>query len=177
MGLGFLFEKKVLARLKKRTIFAIMFCYENKLVFPIYVSNQKFENSVDLLLIIDEDKSHYVYIKDFDRFMFHKTKNKNKKYFCKSCLQYFSGKNVLTNHKEVCLSINGAQSVRLEKETIEFKNYFKQIPVPFKIYADFEYNLKSVENYEGSYSKNIKITFLVVLFTNLFVLMINLPSQ
>ena len=59
---------------------------------------------------------------------------------------------MLTKHKEVCLSINGAQSVRLEKGTIEFKNYFKQIPVPFKIYADFECNLESVESYEGSYS-------------------------
>ena len=72
---------------------------------------------MDLLLIIDGDKSHYVYIKDFDRFFFHKTKNKNKKYFCKSSLQCFSRKNVLTEHKEVCLSINGAQSVRLEKGT------------------------------------------------------------
>ena len=85
--------------------------------------------------------------------MFHKTKNKNKKYFFKSYLQCFSCKNVLTKDKEVCLSINGAQSIRLEKGTIEFKNYFKQIPVPFKIYADFECNLKSVESYEGSYSK------------------------
>ena len=60
---------------------------------------------------------------------------------------------MLTEHKEVCLSINGAQSVRLEKGTIEFKNYFKQIPVPFKIYADFECNLRGVESYEGSYTK------------------------
>ena len=44
---------------------------------------------------------------------------------------------MLTEHKEVCLSITGAQSVRLRKGTIEFKNYLKQIPVPFKIYADF----------------------------------------
>ena len=51
------------------------------------------------------------------------------------------------------MSINGAQSARLEKGTIKFKNYFKQIPVPFKIYADFECNLESVESYEGSYSK------------------------
>ena len=108
---------------------------------------------MDLLLVTDGDKSHYVYIKDFSTFMFHKTKNKNKKYFCKSCLQCFSSKNVLTEHKEVCLSINGAQSVRLEKGTIEFKNYFKQIPVPFKIYADFECNLRGVESYEGSYTK------------------------
>ena len=80
-------------------------------------------------------------------------------------------------HKEVCLIINGAQSVRLEKGTIEFKNYFKQILVPFKIYADFECNLKSAESYECSYSKNIKITFLVVLLRNLFLLMINLQLQ
>ena len=55
--------------------------------------------------------------------------------------------------KKVCLSINGTQSVRLDKRTIDFKNYFKQIPVPFIIYADFECNLKTVESYEGSYSK------------------------
>ena len=45
--------------------------------------------------------------------------------------------------KKVCLSINGTQSVRLDKRTIDFKNYFKQIPVPFIIYADFECNLKT----------------------------------
>ena len=44
-------------------------------------------------------------------------------------------------HKEDCLSINGKQSVKLEEGTIKFENYFKQIPVPFKIYADFECNL------------------------------------
>ena len=102
---------------------------------------------MDLWLVIYENKSHYVYIKDFKRFMFHKTKYKSKKYFCKSCLQCFSSINVSIEHKEVCLSINGAQSVRLEKGAIELKNYFKQIPVPFKIYADFECNLKSVESY------------------------------
>ena len=146
-----------------------VFCYENKLTFPIYISHQKFENSINLLIVIDENKSHYVYIKDSNRLMFNKTKNKNKKYFSKSCLQCFSSKNVLTEHKEVCLSINGAQSVRLEKGTIEFKNYFKQIPVTFKIYVYFVCHLKSVESYEGSYSK--------VLLTSLFVLMMNLLSQ
>ena len=161
----------------KSNICIDVFCYENKLTFPIYVSDQKFENSMDLLLVIDENKSHYTYIKYFNRFMFHKTKNKNKKYFCISCLQYFSSKSVLTEHKNVCLSIIGAQFVRLEIGTTEFKNYFKQIAVPFKVYADFECNLKSVESYEDSYAKNIKITFLVALLTKLFVLMINLSSH
>ena len=92
-----------------------MFCYENEMVFPIYVSNKKFENSMDLLLLIDDDKSHYVYIKDFNTFMFHKTKNENKKWFCRSCLQCFISENVLINHTEDCLSINGKQSVNLKK--------------------------------------------------------------
>ena len=58
----------------------------------------------------------------------------------------------MTEHK-VCLSINSAQSVRLGKGTTEFKNFLQQMPVTFKIYADFECNLESVEHYEGSYSK------------------------
>ena len=57
---------------------------------------------MDLLLIFDGDKLDYVYIKDFDKFMFHKTKHKNKIYFCKCCLQRLSSKKVLTNHKKIC---------------------------------------------------------------------------
>ena len=37
----------------------------------------------------------------FTKFMFHKTKNKNKKQFCKSSLHCFSRKNVLTEHKSL----------------------------------------------------------------------------
>ena len=53
----------------KSNICINMFGYENGLVFPIYVSSQKFEDSMDLLLLIDGDRSHYVYIKDFNRFV------------------------------------------------------------------------------------------------------------
>ena len=66
-----------------------------------------------------------MYIKDFDRFMFHKIKNKNKKWFCKSCFQCFSSENVLIKHKEDCFRINDKQSEKLEEGTIEFENYSK----------------------------------------------------
>ena len=59
-------------------------------------------------------------------FCFIKQRIRRKKYFYKSCLQSFSIKNVLTEHKEVVLSINGAHSVRLEKGTIEFKKLFQK---------------------------------------------------
>ena len=45
-----------------------IFCYEDELVFPKYILDQKFEKSMDLLFVTGGDKSNYVYIKDFDRF-------------------------------------------------------------------------------------------------------------
>ena len=153
-GIEFSVQEKDFKKVEvQNNICVNVFGHENKLVFSIYISDQTFKNSIDLLLLIDNDKSHYVYIKDFNTFMFYKTKNKNKKWFCKSCLQCFSSENVLTKHKEDCLSINGQQSINLEKGSIKFKNYFKQLPVPFKIYADFECHLKNVECCEGTYIK------------------------
>ena len=61
---------------------------------------------------------------------------------------------MLIKHKENCLRINDKQSAKLEKRRIEFENHFKQIPFPFKNYADFECNLRGVECYEGFYTKN-----------------------
>ena len=56
--------------------------------------------------------------------MCHKTKNKNKKYFRKCCLQCFSIEKVLIEHKENCLTINGKPSVKLKSGSISFENYF-----------------------------------------------------
>ena len=63
-----------------------VFCYENKIVYPVYLSDQCFGDSIDLLLISNGFINHYVYIKDFNRLMFNKNKRKNKKWFCKACL-------------------------------------------------------------------------------------------
>ena len=122
------------------------FCYENKVVYPAYLSNQCFNDVLDLLLISSNFTNHYVYIKDFNRLMFNKMRHKGKKYFRKSCLQCFSSEIMLGSHKKGCLLINGGQNVKLEKVFIEFKKFNRQIPVPFKIYANFECLLKSVDS-------------------------------
>ena len=81
-GVEFPVREKLFSKSEtKNNICISVYCYGNKLTFPIYISNQEFQNSIDLLLATDENKSHYEYIKDFDRFMFHKTKNKNKNTF------------------------------------------------------------------------------------------------
>ena len=68
--------------------------------------------------------------------MFNKTKHTGKKYFCINCLQCFSNEKILSEHKKDCLVINGKQNVKLESGFISFKNYSRQIPVPFKTYGD-----------------------------------------
>ena len=60
-----------------------VFCYENKVVCLVYLSNPCFNDSMDLLLISDNFVSHYVYIKDFNKLMCNKTKHKGKSTFVK----------------------------------------------------------------------------------------------
>ena len=45
------------------------------------------------------------------------------------------------------------QSVDVEDGIIKFENDSNQLSVPFKIYADFECNLKDIEIYEGFCTK------------------------
>ena len=101
-GLNFLSLKKIIVRLKKiKNICVSVFCYENYLVCPVYVSNEKFKNCMDLLFITDENKPHYVYIKNFNRLMCNKTKDNNKTHFCRYFLQCFTSERVLIKHKKI----------------------------------------------------------------------------
>ena len=65
----------------KNKIYNPVFFYENELTFPVYISDQKFKNCMDFWLITNENKSHYIYIKNFNRFICDETKHKNKKTF------------------------------------------------------------------------------------------------
>ena len=55
-----------------------VFGYENK-VYPLHISKKPYNQTLNLLLIIEKDKSHYVFIKDLNRLMFSRTKHKIKK--------------------------------------------------------------------------------------------------
>ena len=81
-GIDFSVQEKDFNKIEvKNNIFINVFGYENRLIYLIFISDQKFEDSMNLLLAIDDDKSHYVYIKDFNRFMFRKQKIKTKNGF------------------------------------------------------------------------------------------------
>ena len=62
----------------------------------------------------------------------------------------------MIEHKENCLVVNGKQSKIKKMAPISFKNYFKQLPSPLKMFADFECALKEVKSSDknnGSYTE------------------------
>ena len=103
-------------------------------------------------MITENDRSHYGFIKGFKRLMLSTTKHKDNKHFGMHCLQNGTTKEVLSNHKKQFLSIHGCQAVNYESETIKFINHNKQIPIPFKIYANTECFLKITNFYKGEYT-------------------------
>ena len=52
----------------------------------------------------------------------------------------------MPSHKGDFLKINIKHSLKLKSGSIKFKNLFKQLSIPFKIYADFEFNLKKIHS-------------------------------
>ena len=105
-----------------------VFGYENKQPYPLRISKEKFEDHMELLLISEDMNNHFVYIKDFNRFMFNQTKHKNKKHFCMHCLQCFSTRDVLDRHKLNCIVINGEQATRMpskDNNILKYNHYQK----------------------------------------------------
>ena len=134
-----------------------VFGYENKEPYPIYVSKEKYENHMELLLITKNENKHYVLIKDFNKFMYNQTKHKERKHFCMYCLQCFSSDRVLNNHKENCIQVNGTQAIKMpdkDNNILKFNNFHKQQPVPFVIYADFEAITEKVQGCQQDGNKS-----------------------
>ena len=94
-------------------------------------------------------------------------KHRNKKRFCRYCLQCFSSEKVLVEHIKICLKVNGKQSIKLRNGLIKFNNRYKHLAVSFKIYADSESVFKRVQKtnrdgnafYTKKYQEHIPCSF------------------
>ena len=131
--------------------------YERAVV-PYHISGQPTEMPrINLLLLHDkQDNYHYCWIKHLSRLLFDQNKHKGKTYFCDRCLYGFSREDLLINHKDECYGINDrATKIQMPApgEKIKFKNYHKQMQVPFVIYADFESIIKPYQAAAGDKSE------------------------
>ena len=102
---------------------------------------------VNLMIIEDNEKSHYVAKKSLGRLLSKiNSKHKTSQHFCNNCLQRFPEERSRDEHYAYCRS---NESVRIEMPTknpiVEYSNGQHQFKVPFVMYADFESILEPIQ--------------------------------
>ena len=128
---------------------------DSKKAYPLCISKKSNWQVLNVLLLSNGEKDHYVFINDIKKLLSLQLiiKIKVKKHICFPCLLNFTREDVLTNHKKGCLEINGDQAAEYEEGITKFSNYEKQLPIPFKIYADTECSLKNIDYQVSEHTK------------------------
>ena len=133
---------------KNNNISINVFGYDEiDLIYPLYRTKQVKQVHVNLLLFMDEEKSHYCLIRNFSRLMAHRSAHTSKAYYCYNCLHGFTTQLRLDKHVELCYQQRAQKIVFPEKDkTVKFQSVKKQLRVPFVIYADFECYTEKIAN-------------------------------
>ena len=122
-------------------VFALEDQKDKQSLYPVYISDSKSENIVDLLYVEENENTHYCLIKDLDSFLYNK--NNHKQHICRNCLQGFRRQETLEKHKIICLNHDHCKIKMPEKKDnniLKFKNHHFKNRLPFVIYSDFESN-------------------------------------
>ena len=115
-------------------------------ISPLYISDMTMGKHVDLLHFGTEDKSHYAYIKDFNRLMCNG--NDQPTWYCRRCLHRFWVKDKYDEHiLRDCKDMNAVQVTLPSplKAKLEFTKYSKQLAAPFYIVFDLESILQPID--------------------------------
>lgn len=130
--------------------------YEDDELFPVYISKEKKENHVNLLLISNHERQHYCYIKNLSRLLNGLSRHHGISFHCTYCLHGFTRRDLLDKHEPICGRYK-PQKIYLPKDEnryLSFTDVSKQLKVPFVIYADFESIIVKTDNPkpDGDYS-------------------------
>ena len=119
----------------------VFYADDNMIIHHLRSAERDCKNTIDLFFYEEDGVSHYTLIKNFLRLIrSQKTRSNNGKIFiCKRCFCHFTKEELLDKHIEYC-SNNATVIVEMPKPNtmLDFKNYYKQLSVPFVVYADFE---------------------------------------
>ena len=139
-GIDFPVKREDIAKFERQNNISItLFGYEDKQLFPIYVSQHGSKIHIDLLLFSDEHTSHYVWVKNRNRLLA-STKKHHGHHFCPFCFHGYTKKSLLDEHLPYC-GINGPQRIQLPRDDdklLNYKDVRKQMKAPAIIVADFE---------------------------------------
>ena len=74
------------------------------------------DKHVDILLIDEGEKKHYVFVKDFNIFMYDHVLYHRRKHFCCYCLEAFRIAEKLKCHIKDFFKFNGQQTTKMPKK-------------------------------------------------------------
>ena len=126
-----------------------VFSNNDKTIYPLREVKKDCKNTIDLFLYEEDGKFHYSLIKNFPRLIRSQitTRTDEPIQICKRCFCHFTKPELLDKHIKYCYS-NNSSFVKMPKPgtSLHFKNYYKQLPVPFTVYADFECITKTMSS-------------------------------
>ena len=139
-------------------------------VYPLKISRcTGCEHDITLLLIKDEEKSHYCLVKNLSALLQSQINNhKGIRNICLNCFNGFNTPDSLNKHKEYCYNNECVKIVMPQQGTfLRFKNFLHSEKAPFAVYADFESLIKPMDNcnpdpnksYTKKYQKHEPISF------------------
>ena len=118
-----------------------VFSVDGKTIYPLREVKKDCKNTIDLFLYEEDGKFHYSLIKNFSRHIRSQITSRTDEpiQICKRCFCHFTKTELLDKHIKYCSS-NKTAFVKMPKPNtfLHFKNYYKQLPIPFVVYADFE---------------------------------------
>ncbi|XP_058980338.1 uncharacterized protein LOC131803264 [Musca domestica] len=144
-----------------------VFGYDKEVVGPLYHTKAEKANHVNLILLAEADKAHFILVKHVSRLIRSQlTTNRRKISICNSCFYCTPREDLMIIHKKYCSRVV-TKMPTVEESILEFKNFRKQMDVPFVIYADFECVLETViaggerikKHIPCAYGFNIKCSF------------------
>ena len=130
---------------------------QDERVYPLKVSKYTgCEHDIVLLLIKDEEKSHYCLVKDTSALLTSQINNhKGTSHICLNCINGFKSIDSLNKHKEYCYNNECVKIVMPPPGTyLKFKNFRYSERTPFVIYADFESLIKPMDNCDPDPNKS-----------------------
>ncbi|KAK3733350.1 hypothetical protein QZH41_003614 [Actinostola sp. cb2023] len=97
------------------TISVSVFGYEEQELFPLYVTKDKKELHVNLLLYSQDTRRHYCLIRDLDRLLHSLSRHHGRMYHCNYCMHGFVRQDLLDDHEPHC-GRHGPQKIKLPDE-------------------------------------------------------------
>ena len=138
-----------------------VFSNDGMTIYPLREVKKDCKNTIDLFLYEEDGKFHYSLIKNFSRLIRSQITSRTDEpiQICKRCFCHFTKPELLDKHIKYCSS-NKTAFVKMPKPktSLHFKNYDRQLPIPFTVYADFECFTKPMNsccpNPKDSYNYN-----------------------